>query len=39
VDYGILAWVSSLSVVVVVVGRWHDLLQWIRHPWLEVPLT
>jgi hypothetical protein len=36
VDCAILAWVPSLSIVVVaVVGRWRGLIRWIRRPWLE----
>jgi hypothetical protein len=35
VDYGILAWVSSLSVVVVIVGRWCGILWRFCRPWLE----
>jgi hypothetical protein len=35
VDCAVLAWLPSLSVIVVIVGRWRDLLRWICRPWLE----
>jgi hypothetical protein len=35
VDCAILAWAPSLSIIIVIVGRWRGLLRWIYRPWLE----